>query len=254
MMDNYQNVNSKVLSESPLYSWEVQDLYGLGLSGLSDYDDAKFVDRKTGKIHFSTKIVIDKDIQWTSDGERLLFNGFLYDFCKEEEDPYFVVLDVKNKRFLCVYKGYAEHPRWNCAETEALFDNVLAVDEKTRDYLQRCSWIDELSRNLPVLHLENEKVVVEDGRRYIKDSVSPDGSYKVRFYRVDDKPGDQFEYCFDVYRLIDGQYVPLLFVMITPMVNGVDGFAWIDGRGIMYTQGGGHCHSSEALSVLNVRS
>lgn len=251
--DINKEVKEKIQRESSHFSWKVQDMHGLGMSGLQDYDDAEFVDVKTGKIHFSTFLVIDKDVRWSSDGERLLFNGFVYDIVKEGEDPYFVVLDVKNKRFLRVYKGYAKHPRWNVSETDAVFDNVLELDEHARARLQQGSDAQDMRRNLPVIHLEKQQVVEEDGRLYVGESVSPNQVHKVRFYQVGEGQGDAFEVRFWVYRNKDGQWLPLHWAM-SNMVNGVDGFGWVDDGYIIYTEKGRRMLSSHFLNTLDFLS
>ena len=239
--------------ESRLYSWEWQDMVGLGESGLTDYEEAKFIDRKTGEIHMSTYAVIEKDVWWSSDGERVLFNGFLYDVLKQEEEPCFVVLDVKNKRFLSVYKGYAEHPRWNHTETDAVFDNVLAFDNHNFAYLQRSATAEDLWRNFPVIHLENEPCVKEDGRLYVGESVSPNKVHKVRFYKVGINLGKAFKVRFWVYRKKCGLWVPLRWAM-SDMVNGVDGLAWVDDNYLIYTDGGFRMRHSYHLNTLDFLS
>lgn len=251
--NNNKELTEKGLKESPLFSWEAQDMHGLGMSGLREYDEVEFVDVKTGKVHFSTYVVIEKDVWWSSDGERVLFNGFLYDILKEEEEPCFVVLDVKNKRFLSVYKGYAEHPRWNHTETDAVFDNVLAFDNHNFAYLQRSATAEDLWRNFPVIHLENEPCVKEDGRLYVGESVSPNKVHKVRFYKVGVNLGKAFKVRFWVYRKKCGLWAPLRWAM-SDMVNGVDGLAWVDDNYLIYTDGGSRMRHSYHLNTLDFLS
>lgn len=225
-----------VRTASQLYSLGWQGLKGLGESGLSEYDDAKFIDRKTGKVHMSTCLVISHDLQWSSDGERVFFNGFLYDMLAEEEDPYFVVMDVKSRLFLHVFHGYAEHPRWNALEMDALFDNELKPAFDTITYLERQSRWCELERDLPVLHLENEEGFMADGKKFLAESFSPRRTYMVRFYKVSGLWRDDFEVAFWVYRKKNGQWWRIeRWKMPKNMINGVDGFAWIDDETIIYS-------------------
>ncbi len=246
--------NRVIHKESSLYQLGVQEMIGLGESGLSEYEDAEFVDVRTGKIHMSTHLVVERDLQWSSDGERVFFNGFLYDLLGEEEDPFFVVMDVKNKAYLHVYQGYAEYPRWNTFETDAIFDNVLEESRDTFAFLDRESRRFDLERNLPVIHLENEQVVEADGRQYVGQSISPDYSHMVRFYKVRDRQNDNFEVLFWVYRRKDEWWLPLRWAMSYSMVNGVDGFGWVDGATILYSVSGSRRSCLNVLSSLGFLS
>lgn len=232
-MDEKKEINRV---ESSLYEISYQVLHGLGESGLSDYEDAEFIDRATGKIHYTTRLVVTKDRQWTSDGERVFFNGFFYDFMSEELDPYFAVMDIKNKYYMHLYHGHAEHPRWNDYETDVLFDNRLEPASDKFALLENDSRDRDVERNLSVLHLENEKGFVFDGKKILLQSVSPGRTYMVCFFKVWGLWRSDFVVAFRVYRYKNGQWWRCKkWKMGKNMVNGVDRFGWVDDETIRYS-------------------
>lgn len=117
--------------QSPFYSVR-QDCKGLGESGLTQYLDLKFIDKQTGKVHYSYPRRKDSKGEWNNDRTKFFFDGS--EEMLDEDDVYythkrdydvFVVLDVKNKTCIKEYRGSALHPRWNEEGTDVIFDNQL---------------------------------------------------------------------------------------------------------------------------------
>ena len=117
--------------QSPFYSVR-QDCKGLGESGLTQYLDLEFIDKQTGKVHYSYPRRKDSKGEWNNDRTKFFFDGS--EEMLDEDDVYythkrdydvFVVLDVKNKTCIKEYRGSALHPRWNEEGSDVIFDNQL---------------------------------------------------------------------------------------------------------------------------------
>ena len=236
-MEDNQKMNASILTESQHYSVNEQECHNWGMAG-DHYDDAIFIDRETGKEHMRmSMIVIHKDIQWSSDGNRLFFNGYDPDpYMLRDDDPYFLVIDVKNKEYLHVYQGHALNPHWNEDESDALFDNELNPNPEIFSIIDRETKRRAFHGNHPVIHYENGCGFMVDGKLYLAQSFSPTRKFLIRFYKLTDTPDDNFHVSFSLFVQNEGQWKhiekwkPTLY-----MVNGVDGFVWFDENTILYT-------------------
>lgn len=128
-------IKSLPTDQSPYYS-VCQDWKGLGESGLTEYLDIEFINKQTGKVHYSYPRRIDSKGEWNNDRTKFFFNGNEEmldedDFFYNNASSYdvFVVLDVKNKTCIKEYRGSALHPRWNAEGTDVIFDNQLELLE-----------------------------------------------------------------------------------------------------------------------------
>lgn len=117
-------------TQNPYFS-VYQDFYGLGESGLIEYTPIEFINTTTGKVQYTYDRIIKDDVLWNKGLDKCYFNGYLNDF--PEEDPVFVVLDVKGKKCINEYHGHAVNPRWNADESDALFDNNMELWETVRE-------------------------------------------------------------------------------------------------------------------------
>ena len=103
---------------------------------MTEYLDIEFINKQTGKVHYSYPRRIDSKGEWNNDRTKFFFNG--NEEMLDEDDVYhdnardldvFVVLDVKNKTCIKEYRGSALHPRWNEEGTDVIFDNKLELLE-----------------------------------------------------------------------------------------------------------------------------
>ena len=227
----------KVLTESINYSVNKQGWDDWGMGGVY-CEDAIFIDRMSGKVQMiMDTIMINKDIEWSSDGNKLFFNGYESDpFDRYEDKLYFVVLDVKNKRYIHIYRGEAMNPRWNEDESDAIFDNALEPDSEVLALRDRNTRIKDFRMNHSVIQFENACGFMIDGKAYLAEILSPTKKYIARFFKTNDASDNNFQVGFSIFVQKGEQWISLEnWQLQQTLVNGVDGFSWLDDNTIIFT-------------------